>query len=284
MLVDFECPFGWKKNVQSFTLIILGAFFVLPSCQMAAHESPGRPRDAIGRFRQKSTRARSFAGRRWQDLCGEWGFAFDDEDRGLPNAGSRTRPFGRKSWSRYPPESPAVRSGGHRLSPRRLVPARIRLRMIELRGAGLRLHLEPSTIKRRYGSTAVSPSSIRAVIRPFHADIAPLSDDDGPQVIVVRAEDRADDLQQPRGKQYWRERPALHLVSSDHRDLAAGLARAGPADRDCGTALDARRRSRRSPADRSPEPSSARGLARARPPDRRQAAPDFDRRQLHDRA
>ena len=38
---------------------------------------------------------------------------------------------------------------------------------------------------------------------PFCADIATLLTQSGPQVIVVRAEDRPDDLQQPRGKQYW---------------------------------------------------------------------------------
>ena len=42
----------------------------------------------------------------WQDLCGDWGFAFDDQDRGLTDRWfERTDVFGRKFSSRYPPES-----------------------------------------------------------------------------------------------------------------------------------------------------------------------------------
>jgi hypothetical protein len=42
---------------------------------------------------------------------------------------------------------------------------------------------------------------------PFCADIGPLLNDAGPQVIVVRAQDDPEDLQQSRGKQSWSEQP-----------------------------------------------------------------------------
>src|SRR5690606_22625964 len=42
---------------------------------------------------------------------------------------------------------------------------------------------------------------------PFDADISSLLVDGGSQIIVVRAEDSPRDLQQPRGKQYWEEKP-----------------------------------------------------------------------------
>jgi hypothetical protein len=42
---------------------------------------------------------------------------------------------------------------------------------------------------------------------PFFADIGPLLNETGVQVIVVRAEDDPRDLQQPRGKQSWSELP-----------------------------------------------------------------------------
>src|SRR5918998_104412 len=43
---------------------------------------------------------------------------------------------------------------------------------------------------------------------PFSADITPVLRPDGEEnVVVVRAEDQPTDLGQPRGKQYWEERP-----------------------------------------------------------------------------
>ena len=42
---------------------------------------------------------------------------------------------------------------------------------------------------------------------PFSADITPYLRDDGQQLLAVRAEDRADDLEQPRGKQGWHPGP-----------------------------------------------------------------------------
>jgi hypothetical protein len=42
---------------------------------------------------------------------------------------------------------------------------------------------------------------------PFSADITPLLTAGDVQVIIVRAEDDPRDLQQPRGKQYWEEKP-----------------------------------------------------------------------------
>ena len=204
----------------------------------------------------------------WQDLCGEWGFAFDDEDRGLAERwfedASR---FGRKIRVPYPPEAQLSGVGDTGFHPvvwyRREFDADV-----ELRGAGLRLHFGAVDYKASVWVNGRLAVEHQGGHTPFHADIAPLLNDDGPQVIVVRAEDRADDLQQPRGKQYWRERPAYiwyHRTTGIWqpvwlepvpRTAIAELRWTPDVDR-AGV-----------PADRSPQPSSARGLARARPPHR----------------
>ena len=65
---------------------------------------------------------------------------------------------------------------------------------------------------------------------PFCVDITDQLRAEGPQTVVVRAEDDPADLSKPRGKQDWQLRAALHLVPADHRHLADGLAGAGARD------------------------------------------------------
>jgi beta-galactosidase/beta-glucuronidase len=49
---------------------------------------------------------------RWIDLCGAWGFAFDDEDIGLAERWfDQAEPFSREIMVPFPPES--ERSGVH---------------------------------------------------------------------------------------------------------------------------------------------------------------------------
>ena len=49
---------------------------------------------------------------RWDDLCGTWGFAYDDADVGLAESWEQSgAPFDRTIEVPYPPESPASTIG-----------------------------------------------------------------------------------------------------------------------------------------------------------------------------
>src|SRR3954466_13518446 len=76
----------------------------------------------------------------WQDLCGEWGFAFDDDDRGLTERWyDGAAQFGRKITVPYPPEAELSGVGDTGFHP--VVWYRREFTVAdELRGAGLRLH------------------------------------------------------------------------------------------------------------------------------------------------
>ncbi len=144
---------------------------------------------------------------RWFDLGGEWGFAFDDDDRGLGERWfERAEAFDRRILVPYPPESKM--SGLEATGFHPVVWYRREFTLDEGFGnAALMLHfgaVDYSASVWVNGRLAVEHSGGHT---PFSADIAPLLTDAGPQVIVVRAEDRPGDLHQPRGKQYWREQP-----------------------------------------------------------------------------
>lgn len=145
---------------------------------------------------------------RWFDLCGEWDFAFDDGDRGeverwFEGGGA----FDRKILVPFPPESKL--SGIHETAFHPVVWYRREFTLDEdMRSAGLRLHFGAVDYRASVwvnGRLAITHEGGQT---PFSADIAPLLKEGAAQVIVVRAEDRPDNLQQPRGKQYWRQEPA----------------------------------------------------------------------------
>jgi hypothetical protein len=144
---------------------------------------------------------------RWTDLCGHWGFAFDDDNRGLIERWfAQAEPFGRDIVVPYPPESKL--SGVHETGFHPIVWYRREIRIDEANRHGrLLLHFGAVDYKASVwvnGCLAVEHSGGQT---PFSADISHLLVPGETQVIAVRAEDDPQDLQQPRGKQYWEKNP-----------------------------------------------------------------------------
>ncbi len=144
---------------------------------------------------------------RWIDLCGAWGFAFDDEDIGLAERWfDQAEPFSREIMVPFPPES--ERSGVHDTGFHPVVWYRREIQIGDAdRRDRLMLHFGAVDYKASVwvnGRLAVEHIGGQT---PFSADIAPLLVPGDVQAIVVRAEDEPRDLQQPRGKQYWEEQP-----------------------------------------------------------------------------
>jgi beta-galactosidase/beta-glucuronidase len=144
---------------------------------------------------------------RWVDLSGPWRFAFDDEDCGVAERWfERDEPFDREIQVPYPPESRL--SGVNQPGFHPVVWYRREIEVdAALRAERLMLH---------FGAVDYSASvwvNGRLACRhegghtPFSADISPLLVEGARQVVVVRAEDDPRDLEQPRGKQYWEEKP-----------------------------------------------------------------------------
>ena len=146
------------------------------------------------------------ARRRWTELDGIWEFAYDDTGTGLDDGwAERADVFDRRIRVPFPPESPASGIGDPGFHPvvwyRRVFPARV--------PPGERLLIHFGAVDYRAtvwvnGRHAVDHEGGHT---PFSADITALLAADGDQVVVVRAEDRPEDLTQPRGKQDWQERP-----------------------------------------------------------------------------
>jgi hypothetical protein len=143
----------------------------------------------------------------WFDLSGEWGFAFDDGDEGFSNRWfERADVFDRNILVPYPPESKL--SGIAETGFHPVVWYRREFTVGDTLGNDrLLLHFGAVDYRASVWINGHLALEHEGGHTPFQADIAPLLNDGSPQVIVVRAEDSATDLQQPRGKQYWREEP-----------------------------------------------------------------------------
>ncbi len=139
----------------------------------------------------------------WQDLCGEWEFAHDDEDRGVLAGWWRgDEPFDRVITVPFPPESAA--SGVHDPAPHSIVWYRRKFTAPD--ADRLVLHFGAVDYRARVWLNGTEVASHVGGHAPFQVDITHALVD-GDQVVVVRAEDRVDDLTQPRGKQYWEAAP-----------------------------------------------------------------------------
>jgi beta-galactosidase/beta-glucuronidase len=144
---------------------------------------------------------------RWIDLCGDWRFAHDDADEGLSQRWPLSEePFTRTIRVPFPPESKL--SGIHEPGFHPVVWYR---REFSLDGPDrqgrLMLHFGAVDYK---ASVWVNGSLVcvhEGGHTPFSAEISPYLVAGERQVITVRAEDDPHDLQQPRGKQYWEEKP-----------------------------------------------------------------------------
>ncbi len=147
---------------------------------------------------------------RWTDLTGTWQFGYDDADVGVDERWWEPgcEAFDREIVVPYPPESPASGigdTGFHRVVWYR--------RTFERRDAGDRpgervlLHFGAVDHQASVwvnGSLVVTHEGGHT---PFSADVTHALTGEGPQLVVVRAEDDPHDMTQPRGKQDWHERP-----------------------------------------------------------------------------
>jgi beta-galactosidase/beta-glucuronidase len=142
----------------------------------------------------------------WVDLCGTWGFAHDDADRGIAERWFEGAPeaFGREIVVPFPPESEA--SGLRETGFHPVVWYRRSFAVTPGQRAGrLVLHFGAVDYRARVWVNGRLAASHEGGHTPFSADITPLLVDGAEQVVVVRAEDQPTDLRQPRGKQFWRE-------------------------------------------------------------------------------
>jgi beta-galactosidase/beta-glucuronidase len=141
----------------------------------------------------------------WQDLCGEWEFAHDDDNAGVQAKWWRgDRSFDTTITVPFPPESAA--SGVHDPAPHPVVWYR---RTFDApSGDRLLLHFGAVDYRARVWVNGTEVCSHVGGHTPFHVDITHALVADGRQVVVVRAEDSIDDMTQPRGKQYWEPEPA----------------------------------------------------------------------------
>lgn len=144
----------------------------------------------------------------WQDLSGPWGFAADDEDRGLAGGWHRDPgPYTRTIIVPYPPESEL--SGLRETAPRRVVWYRRTLRPDRAPGPDERLllHFGAVDYRARVWVNGVHLGEHEGGHTPFSFDVTDALVPGEEQVVVVRAEDEWDDATQPRGKQDWRAEP-----------------------------------------------------------------------------
>ena len=144
----------------------------------------------------------------WIDLCGPWQFAYDDQDQGLRACWhERDDVYHHTIIVPFPPESPASGIGNP------AVPAvvwyRRTFRVADSDRAGrLLLHFGAVDYRAHVWVNGQLVITHEGGHTPFCADITgALHPGDPVQTLVVRAEDRHDDLEQPRGKQDWRAEP-----------------------------------------------------------------------------
>jgi beta-galactosidase/beta-glucuronidase len=157
------------------------------------HAAPVHPRPQL-------TRAR------WTDLSGTWQFAYDDEDRGLRERWYESEgPFDRTIRVPFPPESQASGIDDHGFHP--VLWYRTTFDVAPDPGGALLLHLGAVDHAACVWVNGHLVATHEGGHTPFSADVTPALTTEGPQVLVVRAEDDPHDLEQPRGKQDWEDLP-----------------------------------------------------------------------------
>jgi beta-galactosidase/beta-glucuronidase len=142
----------------------------------------------------------------WIDLCGEWGFAYDDADAGLqagwPDA---PEPFDRTIIVPFPPESTASGIADRGYHP--VVWYRRTFRADQAPDHRLLLHFGAVDYRAQVWVNGQLVATHEGGHTPFHADITEAVRPGEDNVIVVRAEDDPHDFEQPRGKQDWQLHP-----------------------------------------------------------------------------
>lgn len=143
---------------------------------------------------------------RWTDLGGTWGFAYDDADVGLDECWfERADVFDRQIVVPFPPESRASGIGDPSFHPVVWYRRTFTLPPDD-QDERLLLHFGAVDYRAHVWVNGQLVATHEGGHTPFTADItnALVS---GEQTVVVRAEDRPDDLAQPRGKQDWQPEP-----------------------------------------------------------------------------
>lgn len=144
------------------------------------------------------------------DLCGAWQFAYDDADAGrAAHWEARAEPFDRMIRVPFAPETELSGIGDKGYHP--VLWYRLALdRPLPAAGRRLILHFGAVDYRADVWVNGAHVARHEGGHTPFSADITDALGADGRQVIVVRAEDRPLDGEQPRGKQDWQETP--HVI------------------------------------------------------------------------
>ncbi|MGH2560818.1 MAG: glycoside hydrolase family 2 protein [Thermomicrobiales bacterium] len=142
----------------------------------------------------------------WVDLCGPWQFAYDDGDVGLREEWhERAERFERTIVAPYPPESRL--SGIGETAPHPVVWYRRTFRASTEGDGRVLLHFGAVDYLAHVWVNGRLVARHEGGHTPFSADVTAALSDEKEQVLVVRAEDRPEDLTQPRGKQDWHDEP-----------------------------------------------------------------------------
>ncbi len=144
----------------------------------------------------------------WDDLCGRWQFAVDDADEGVRDRWYETDvAFDREIVVPFPPESRASGIADTGFHP--VVWYRRGVAVPDVpRGERLLLHFGAVDYRADVWVNGRYVGGHEGGHTPFTLDVTgSLRPDRDEQVVVVRAEDRAQDVTQPRGKQDWRPEP-----------------------------------------------------------------------------
>jgi beta-galactosidase/beta-glucuronidase len=148
----------------------------------------------------------------WIDLSGPWGFAYDDADVGLVESWqARTEVFARTIEVPFPPES--TRSGIADTGFHPVVWYRRTFARPERSDTDrLLLHFGAVDYRAHVWVDGQLVATHEGGHTPFSADITDQlsAGGDGDHILVVRAEDRPEDMRQPRGKQDWELAP--HVI------------------------------------------------------------------------
>ncbi|WP_200883997.1 sugar-binding domain-containing protein [Rhizobium sp. YS-1r] len=141
------------------------------------------------------------------DLCGQWGFAFDDADLGmLEGWWKRADVFDKAITVPYPPESKLSGIGAPGFHPVIWYHRTFQTRKLA-RDERLFLHFGAVDYAASVWVNGQCVATHRGGHVPFSADITGVLNGEGEQTVVVRAEDQPRDVRVPRGKQDWLEDP-----------------------------------------------------------------------------
>ncbi len=151
---------------------------------------------------------------RWTSLDGAWEFSHDDADAGLAARWfdrAAAEPFAQHIEVPYPPESPASGIDARDIHPILWYRRRVRHETLIPDDAGVRrllLHFGAVDYRAQVWFDGQFVASHVGGQTPFTADVTDaVRADADDHIIVVRAEDNPGELDQPRGKQDWLERP-----------------------------------------------------------------------------